>query len=273
MTEQEKNKTIYGLTSKDVKIAEERFGKNKLITEKKESFLRKIIEVLAEPMFLLLLVASVIYFILGEPRDGAIMLVFVLGIITIDVVQEWKTDKTLKALKELSAPHVIVIRDGKEILINSEDLVPGDFMLISEGVKIPADGEIISCNDLCVDESSLTGEAEGVWKISIDKNDKDIENNKDYWKKDYCYAGTLVIQGNAAVLVDKIGSMTEYGKIGVNIAATQESKTPLQKQTGKLVRLCAVIAAILFVLVCIITFLNLSGVFLKKELLKVYVQV
>ena len=268
MTEQEKNKTMQGLTSEEVKIAKERFGKNQLIIEKKESFFRKVIEVFAEPMFLLLLVASVIYFILGEPRDGAIMLVFVLGIITIDVVQEWKTDKTLKALKDLSAPHVTVIRDGKEILINSEDLVPGDFMLISEGVKIPADGEIISCNDLCVDESSLTGEAEGVWKISIDKNDKDIENIKNYWKKDYCYAGTLVIQGNAAVLVYKIGSMTEYGKIGVNIAATQESKTPLQKQTGKLVRLCAVIAAILFVLVCIITFLNLSGHIFKDRIIE-----
>ena len=100
--------------------------------------------------------------------------------------------------------------------------------------------------NLCIDELSLTGEEEGIWKISIDKNDKDIENIKDYWKKDYCYAGTLVIQGNAVVLVDKIGSMTEYGKIGVNIAATQESKTPLQKQTGKLVRLCAGIAAVLF---------------------------
>ena len=219
-------------------------------------------------MFLLLLVASIIYFILGEPRDGAIMLIFVLGIISIDVIQEWKTDKTLKALKDLSAPHITVIRDGKEILINSEDLVPGDLMLISEGVKIPADGEIISCNDLCVDESSLTGEAEGVWKTSIDKNDKDIEDNKDYWKRDYCYAGTLVTQGNATVIVDKIGAMTEYGKIGVNIASTEESKTPLQKQTGKLVKLCAGIAAVLFALVCIVTYINLYDHIFKDRIIE-----
>jgi Ca2+-transporting ATPase len=263
MTEQEKNKTIQGLTSNEVKMARERFGKNQLIIERKESLFRKILEVLAEPMFLLLLVASIIYFLLGEPQDGAIMLVFVLGIIGIDVMQEWKTDKTLKALRDLSAPHITVIRDGKEILINSEDLVPRDLMLISEGVKIPADGEIISCNDLCVDESSLTGEAEGVWKTSIDKNEKDVKDNKDY-----CYAGTLVTQGNATVIVDKIGTMTEYGKIGVNIATTVESKTPLQKQTGKLVKLCAGIAAVLFILVCIVTFANLSGHIFKDRIIE-----
>ncbi|BCZ44673.1 ATPase [Clostridium gelidum] len=268
MTEQEKNEIMKGLTSYQVRDAQERFGKNQLIIEKKESLFRKILEVLAEPMFLLLLVASIIYFILGEPQDGAIMLVFVLGIISIDVVQEWKTDKTLKALKDLSAPHITVVRDGKEILINSENLVPGDLMLISEGVKIPADGKIISCNDLCVDESSLTGESEGTWKTSIDKKDKDIENNKDYWKRDYCYAGTLVVQGNATVVIDKIGSMTEYGKIGVNIVSTKESKTLLQKQTGKLVKLCAGIAAVLFALVSIVTYLNLSGHILKDRIIE-----
>lgn len=105
-------------------------------------------------MFLLLMIAAVIYFILGEPRDGAIMLIFVVGIISIDVIQEWKTDKTLNALKDLSAPQIVVIRDGKEQTIASTELVPGDLMLICEGVKIPADGIILRCADLCVDESS-----------------------------------------------------------------------------------------------------------------------
>ena len=83
-----------------------------LLPEKKESFFHKILHVISEPMFLLLIVAAIIYFILGEPRDGAIMLVFVVGIISIEVIQEWKTDKTLKALKDLSAPHIKVLRDG-----------------------------------------------------------------------------------------------------------------------------------------------------------------
>src|ERR1035437_3217573 len=131
------------LTSTKAKELQEKFGKNELIPEKKENFFHKIAEVLSEPMFLLLLIAAVVYVILGEPRDGAIMLVFVLGIISIDVIQEWKTDKTLKALKDLSAPHIKVIRDEQEKIINSVDLVPGDLMLVAEGVKIPADGEII----------------------------------------------------------------------------------------------------------------------------------
>jgi Ca2+-transporting ATPase len=205
-------------------------------------------------MFLLLLAAAVIYFFLGEPRDGAIMLVFVIGMISIDVIQEWKTDKTLNALKDLSAPHITVIRDGREQVIASANLVPGDVMLIAEGVKIPADGEVIAENDLCVDESSLTGEAEGVWKITTEN----AEERNDYWRKDYCYAGTLVTQGSATVRVQKIGLQTEYGKIGANVASAPENPTPLQKQTGSLVKLCAGIAAILFAAVGAITYFHLT---------------
>src|SRR5665647_994448 len=168
MTDQKKITTTQGLTSTQAKELQEKFGKNELTPEKKESFFHKILEVLSEPMFLLLIIAAIVYFILGEPRDGSIMLVFVMGIISIDVIQEWKTDRTLNALKDLSAPRIKVIRDGTEIEIDSKDLVPGDLMLISEGVKIPADGEIFRCSDLCVDESSLTGEAEGVWKVALD---------------------------------------------------------------------------------------------------------
>lgn len=251
MTEQ---KTVpNGLTSEQAKKLQEKYGKNELTQEKKQSFFKKALHVICEPMFLLLIFAALIYFILGEPRDGAIMLVFVFGVISIDVIQEWKTDKTLNALKDLSAPHVKVLRDGKETVIPSKDLVPGDLMLIAEGVKIPADGTVLKANDLCVDESSLTGEPEGVWKVTSDEEEPSL----DYWRKDYCYAGTLVTQGSACILVDKIGASTEYGKIGKNVAAAPETPTPLQKQTRKLVKLCAVIAAVLFVLVGVITYFNI----------------
>lgn len=254
MTEQKLMNGEKSLSTKQAQLLQEKYGKNVLVPEKKDNFFLKILEVLKEPMFILLIVAAIIYFILGEPRDGAIMLVFVVGIISIDVIQEWKTDKTLKALKNLSAPHITVIRDNQEKIINSEDLVPGDLMIITEGVKIPADGIVIKSSDLCIDESSLTGEAEGVWKTT-----ESTQSEKDYWKKHYCYAGTLVIQGSGVILVDKIGTYTEYGKIGTNIADAPESPTPLQKQTGKLVKTCAKIAAVLFVLVCIITFFNVSN--------------
>ncbi|ABX42498.1 cation-translocating P-type ATPase [Lachnoclostridium phytofermentans] len=242
-----------GLSSAEAKKLQEQYGKNELTPQKKESFIKKVLHIMCEPMFLLLIVAAIIYFILGEPRDGAIMLIFVIGIISIDVIQEWKTDKTLNALKDLTAPHVTVIRNGKETTIASADLVPGDLMMIHEGVKIPADGIIVKCNDLCVDESSLTGEAEGVWKV----NTENAETTSDYWRKDYCYAGTLVTQGTATVLVDKIGTTTEYGKIGANIALAPDEDTPLQKQTKSLVKLCAGIAAVLLTLVGIFTYFNI----------------
>lgn len=246
--------TMAGLTSAEAMQLQHQYGKNELTSQKKESFFKKVLHIICEPMFLLLIVAAVIYFILGEPRDGAIMLIFVIGVISIDVFQEWKTDKTLDALKDLSAPHITVIRDGKETMIASIDLVPGDLMMIHEGIKIPADGILVKCNDLCVDESSLTGEAEGVWKV-ITEN---VEASDDYWRKDYCYAGTLVIQGTGLVSVNKIGSETEYGKIGMNVASAPDEPTPLQKQTGKLVKTSAVIAGILFVLVGAITYFNIS---------------
>ena len=248
-----KNPNMAGLTAAEAKRLQEQYGKNELTPQKKESFFKKVLHIICEPMFLLLIIAAIIYFILGEPRDGAIMLIFVVGIISIDVIQEWKTDKTLNALKDLSAPHVTVIRDGKEQMIASADLVPGDLMMIYEGVKIPADGIVVKCNDLCVDESSLTGEAEGVWKMPTEN----AEPSDDYWHKDYCYAATLVTQGTSTILVDKIGAATEYGKIGTNVASAPDEHTPLQKQTSSLVKLCAVIAAILFALVGILTYLNI----------------
>ncbi len=249
-----KNRTM-GLSSAEAKQLQHKYGKNELIPQKKKSFFIKVIHIVCEPMFLLLIAAAVIYFILGEPRDGAVMLIFVIAIIGIDVIQEWKTDKTLDALKDLSAPHVTVIRDGNETVIESIDLVPGDLMLIYEGVKIPADGVVMKSNDLCVDESSLTGEAEGVWKMDAGS----VEPSDDYRRKDYCYAGTLVTQGTAIVSVDKIGTETEYGKIGINVAAAPDEPTPLQKQTGKLVKTCAVIAGVLFAFVAMITYFNIPN--------------
>jgi len=254
-----------GLTTLEAKKLQVKFGKNELVAKKQESFFLKILKVISEPMFLLLIVAAIIYFILGEPRDGTIMLVFVVGIISIEVIQEWKTDKTLNALKDLSAPHITVLRDGIEKVINSSDLVPGDIMYIAEGVKVPADGIVVKVSTLCIDESSLTGEAEGVWKITTEERDT---TSTDYWRSDYCYTGTLVTQGTGTILVDKIGSITEYGKIGQDIVSAPENPTPLQKQTGKLVKLCAGIAAVLFVFVGFITYLNIPDHTFKARVIE-----
>ena len=255
-------KELKGLTSREVKELQEKYGKNELSLEKHKPFIFKIFEILCEPMFILLIIASLIYFVLGEPRDGIIMLIFVIAIIMIDIIQEWKTDKTLKALKDLSQPKVKVLRDGKKVEILSSNLVPGDIMFICEGEKIPADGYVLKCNGLCIDESSLTGESVGVFKTTED------DNNDSYFKTNYCYQGTLVQLGTGVIRVDKIGNNTEYGKIGKSIDSAIELQTPLQVQTDKLVMSCAVVAFILFVLVGIFTFFNLDELELKERIIE-----
>jgi len=253
MTEQQTS-PLPGLTTAEAQQLQQQFGKNELVQEKQSNFLRKILQVVAEPMFLLLIGAAIIYFILGEPGDGAIMLLFVVVIISIEVIQEWKTDQTLKALKDLSAPRIKVFRDGLETEINSSDLVPGDLMLIAEGVKVPADGVVVKASTLRVDESSLTGESAAVWKVATEEADA---SSTEHWRSDYCYAGTLVTQGTGSILVEKIGLTTEYGEIGKAVMSAPETPTPLQQQTGKLVRLSAGIAAVLFILVGSVTYYNI----------------
>lgn len=251
------NGHLIGLTSSEAKALREKWGTNELTPQTKESFIHKVWHVISEPMFLLLIGASVIYFILGEPKDGAVMLIFVVGIISIDIYQEWKTDQTLNALKDLSAPRITVLRDGIETVINSADLVPGDIMLIHEGIKVPADGTVLRASTLSIDESSLTGEALAVTKVPAGTAEESSIGHSGYWRTDWCYAGTLVIHGTGAIRVEKTGPRTEYGKIGRDIAEAPDIPTPLQIQTQKLVKACAAIAAALFVFVGFITYFNI----------------
>ncbi|MCL2654107.1 MAG: cation-translocating P-type ATPase [Coriobacteriia bacterium] len=270
-----------GLTSQQAAELQKEFGKNELSPEKKKSFLLKALGILREPMFILLIAAALVYFLLNEPRDGSIMLVFVVAVIGIEIFQEWRTDQTLDALKSLSAPTATVIRDGAQCQIPSTDLVPGDMLIITEGVKIPADGTILKASDLCVDESSLTGESVGVWKV-VAAPDEDATPApptdaaapttttpvpEEYWRRDYCYAGTLVTQGSATVLVDAIGAQTEYGKIGVHIAEAPERPTPLEKQISKVVKVCVIIAVVFCTLAVVITYFNLGDLLPKNRLI------
>lgn len=251
MTEQKSAGNPTGLTTEEAAQRQKRFGRNELIPPKKRGLFFELLKALSEPMFLLLIITAVIYFFLNQPRDGIIMLIFVLCMIGIDVMQGWKTDRTLSALKDLSAPRVTVIRDSAQQQIDSTDLVPGDVMMIAEGDRIPADGTILQANDFCVDESTLTGETEGVWKTP--QNSSEDDGRRRY----LCYAGTLVTQGHATVRIDKIGRETEIGKIGSSVFSARETPSPLQKQTRSLVKLCAALAAVLFVLVGCFTWLNL----------------
>lgn len=260
-----KNINWNGLNDEQVNQTLEQVGLNQLEQKKKEPFYIKILHIVMEPMFLLLLVAALIYFFLGEPGDGLIMITFVLVIIAIEAIQEWKTDQTLNALKDLSAPKIRVIRNGKSEEILSQHLVPNDLMLIEEGVKVPADGFVIRANDLRINESSLTGEAEAVWKTIADSKTTTTE---DYWREDYVYTGTLVNTGSATILVDKTGSKTEYGKIGNHLASVKEEPTLLDRQIGKLVKICAIIAFIFLSLVTLVTFFSSTDAPLKSRVIE-----
>ncbi len=239
-----------GLTTEEVKELQEKYGKNELVPEKKVTIFTKILGIFKEPMFLLLFCTATMYFILGEPRDGIIMLIFVSFMSSINLFQEWRTDRTLQALKDLSSPRVRVIRNENIENIESKELTVGDLMIIEEGEKISADGQILEMYDLGVDESTLTGESEVVWKsLSLTEEDE-----KAHWRKNFCYAGTMVTQGSAIVRVTNIGLKTEYGKIGQDVVSVPERPTPLEKQTRHLVKVSAAIGFLMFILVFLVTF-------------------
>jgi Ca2+-transporting ATPase len=245
-----------GLDAQEVHCRLKRYGSNELVSERKNTFLVKAISVFKEPMFLLLFGTALLYFVLGEPRDGFIMLGFVTFMSGINLFQEWRTDRTLKALRNLSAPRISVIRDGGVLNINSRDLTVGDLMILEEGEKIPADGQILEMFDLGVDESTLTGESDVVWKKTrLEGSETDA-----HWRKDQCYASTMVTQGSAIVQVTEIGAGTEYGKIGIDILKVAQQPSPLEKQTRHLVKVCALIGLVLFMAVFLITLMHSRSV-------------
>ncbi|EMU55811.1 cation-translocating P-type ATPase [Clostridium butyricum] len=236
-----------GLNSEEVEKLQRKYGMNELIIQEKPNMLKKFLGVFKEPMFLLLLIAATVYFLLGAPKDGAIMLVFVGFVASITFIQEWKTEKTMNALKDLTSPKVNTLRDGKNILIKSTELVPGDVVFLSEGERIPADCIVLEPSNFSVDESILTGESEYVMKVSTTQSEK----STDYWKKDILYAGTLCVFGKCTAIVKFTGVNTEYGKIGKAISEAKDEPTPLQKKVSILVKNIAIAGVILCISVMV----------------------
>ena len=150
-------KNINGLTDDEIILSRKNNGSNKLSNKKKEPLILKILKIFKEPMFLLLIIAASVYFIVGEYGDGIIMLVFVIAVSFIEFIQETKTDKALEELNKLSSLSVRVIRNKNEKIISSDEIVVGDIVILEEGDKVPADGEILYAQSLGVNESSLTG--------------------------------------------------------------------------------------------------------------------
>jgi Ca2+-transporting ATPase len=269
-----KNASYGGLTQEKAKKLQQMYGKNELNPDSRKTTWKIISGAIGEPIFLLLMSASAIYFLLGEAGEGMIMMAFVLGVVFLDVLQEYKTDKALNALNKLSQPMITVLRDGKSQWISSVDLVPGDICFVEEGFRIPADGYVLSSHDFCINESLLTGESGDVWKSPVQDINrinmpiKPMLTAMELEREDYCYAGTMVVQGNATILVDKIGVMTAYGEIGLGLVTAPDKITPLQTQMKNLTKTCTYIAVILFALVFIITFYNLNTGTLQHRLIQ-----
>ena len=238
-----------GLTDSEVKISREKYGTNELEKKKKESLLKKVLHVFTEPMFLLLIITASIYFILGEISDGIIMFCFVLFISGIEFFQEQKTDKALEVLNNLSSLNVKVIRNGQIISIDSKDIVVDDIVILEEGDKISADGIILECQGLGINESALTGESDTVYKRIKD-------NSINHFKLNMCYAGCDVTSGSAIIKITAVGTNTEYGKIGNALNSISKEKTPLEKQIKKLVIICTIISLTFFALVIILNFID-----------------
>lgn len=252
-----------GLTMKEVRELRKSFGRNEITVKQGKSVLTQIKHICSEPIYLLLACSAIIYFILGDMTDGMVMIFFVLFVIGINLFQDIRTGNALKKLKAITDPQIEVIREDMKCLIPKEELLPGDLVLLYEGVKIPADGHLVYGSGLAVDESILTGEASAVWKEVRCSQEEQAPFGI---SKDRCYAGTSVTLGSGRMLVDRIGNNTEYGKIAEKLAGSNRDRSLLQRQMGTLARQCSYFAAILFFLVGGVTFWNLAEYELSHRL-------
>lgn len=192
---------------------------NELPTAKSKNIGQIALEVVKEPMFVLLLVCSSIYLLLGDYTEGIMLSASILIIIFITFYQYQKTERAIESLRQLSSPKAMVIRNGETVKIPGREIVIGDIVLINEGDRIPADGILIHGTNLSVDESMLTGES-----IPVSKDTLAYEGSSQV------FSGTLVVQGSGKLEVNAIGIHTEFGKIGKSLQQIVQDPTRLQKR-------------------------------------------
>lgn len=244
---------LKGLNDTEIPALQQQYGPNSFQLKDQRNLLNILWDVVREPMFLLLLTAATLYFILGQSSEGFMMLI-AMGIITaISIFQDLRSTKALEALEHYTAPMVKVIRNGKEQALPSEQLVPGDLLVLEEGDKIPADGLFISGNDFTVNESIITGESFPVAKQPIEK-----ENT--------LYQGTTVNTGKAYAKVTATGNNTELGKLGKSVSSYSSGSTLLQQQVNKHVKRLAWFGISAFVLIWVVNYLK-TGMVVESFLL------
>jgi Ca2+-transporting ATPase len=213
-------------------------GHNELPSSKRRNLFAIALEVVREPMFLLLIAGGVIYLLLGDIREAVMLLSFVVVVMGITLYQERKTERALEALRDLSSPRALVIRDKTQKRISGREVVRDDIIVLAEGDRVPADASLMSCTNLSVDESLLTGESVPVLKTFCDGMKEMGRPGGD--NVPFIFSGTLVVQGYGIAKVKATGGNTELGKIGKALQAIEPEETLLQKETGHLVRKLAI---------------------------------
>ncbi len=243
----------YGLSDEEAHRRLLTLGPNELPSAKRRSVAAILLDVVREPMFLLLLAGGTLYFLLGDLQEALMLLGFVFVVMGITLYQEQKTERALEALRDLSSPRALVIRGGRQLRIAGREVVPGDIVLLAEGDRVPADGVLVQTTSMSVDESLLTGESVPVTKSVVGPDDAALAGlameRPGGDDLPFVYSGTLVVQGQAIARILATGAATELGKIGKALETVDSHRTRLQKETGRLVQRLALIGLALCVVV------------------------
>jgi Ca2+-transporting ATPase len=228
-----------GLTAAEAKRRLDRDGLNELPRSGRRSLFAIIVEVMREPMFLLLSAAAILYLLLGDVPQALVLCASVLIVIAVTVHQAGKSERALEALRDLSSPRAAVIRDGELVRIAARELVVGDIVMLGEGDRMPADARVLACHDLRADESLLTGESMSVRK----RISSGAERTADPGTADsaWLYSGTLIVGGHATAEVSAIGAQTAVGRIGRALGEMAVERSPMQHEVDRAVIVFAVI--------------------------------
>ncbi len=230
------NFNIKGLNSTQVKESRNKYGYNRSEFKKENGFVDALKSIAKEPMIIILLVASAIYFINGQIGDGIFLSSAIVLVATISLYQDSRSRNALDKLKSFTQPNCKVIRDDVICDIKTEELVIGDYLMIEEGALIAADGILVHANDFSVNESILTGESLAVYK------DQTKENKT-------VYQGTTAASGLAIAVITAIGNETKLGKIGKSLDNIKEEKTPLELQINNFVKKMVIVGSLVFLIV------------------------
>ncbi len=227
-------------------------GFNELPRPDQRTWLHIVLEVVREPMLALLLGSGVVYLLLGEMQDALILMAFAMMSVLITVVQEARTERVLEALRDLTSPRAMVIRNGARVRIPGREVVRGDLVVLAEGDRVPADAFIIEAHDLQTDESLLTGESVPVRKLA-GKALKQIEAGRPGGDDlPFVFSGSLVVRGNAVCTVTATGPRSEIGKIGHSLSTLETEPPRLQAQTRRLVKIFALVGGAVSVLAIVL---------------------